>query len=116
MAEDRTELEKEYFAYLLQERLPFPDGYYVENDRFYFSLPPSDNCKWNNKTRTWIDLTTKNEQLEYLKNEILKNTRELLVYKEAGFSNDELQAKIDELVEKHRILSEEIAREDNKLY
>lgn len=64
----------------------------------------------------WVEKATKDEQLEYYKNEILKNTRELLVYKEAGFSNDEIQAKIDELVEKHRILSEEIAREDNKLY
>lgn len=64
----------------------------------------------------WVEKATKNEQLEYLKQEILKNTRELLVYKEVGFSNDELQNKIDALVEKHRILSEDIAREDNKLY
>lgn len=74
------------------------------------------NAEYNYKTETWVEKATKNEQLEYLKQEILKNTKELSIYKEAGFSNDELQKKIDALVEKHRILSEDIAREDNKLY
>lgn len=64
----------------------------------------------------WVEKATKEEQLEYLKQEILKNTRELLVYEKSGFSNDELQKKIDALVEKHKILSEEIANNENELY
>lgn len=64
----------------------------------------------------WVEKATKDEQLDYYKQEILKNTRELLVYEKSGFSNDELQNKIDILVEKHKILSEEIARAENKLY
>lgn len=57
----------------------------------------------------WVEKATKNEQLEYLKQEILRNTRELMVYKESGFSNDELQNKINNLVEKHKVISEELA-------
>ena len=72
--------------------------------------------EWSWETNSWIEKATKDERLEYYKQEILKNTRELLVYKESGFSNDDLQTKIDILVEKHRALSEEIAREENKLY
>ena len=64
MIEDRTELEKEYFAYLLKERLPFPDGYYMENGRFYFSIPTSSNCKWDSESKTWIDLTTDLEKVK----------------------------------------------------
>lgn len=69
MIEDRTELEKEYFAYLLQERLPFPDGYYMENGRFFFSIPPSDNCEWDKDNRVWIDLTTDLEKVQAQINE-----------------------------------------------
>ncbi|WP_300343403.1 hypothetical protein [Fusobacterium sp.] len=71
---------------------------------------------WNSKVKQWIEQATKDEQLEYCKQEILKNTRELLVFEKSGFSNDELQAKIDVLVEKHRILSEDIARDENLKY
>ena len=69
--------------------------------------PAGIKIKW--EYPNWIEKATKDEQLDYYKQEILKNTRELLVYEKSGFSNDELQAKIDVLVEKHRVLSEEIA-------
>lgn len=70
--------------------------------------------EWNWETNSWIEKATKDEQLEYCKQEILKNTRELLVFEKSGFSNDELQKKIDALVEKHKILSEEIVMNYNK--
>lgn len=94
------------------------DGEYFENEKIikieynqkFGYLRPT----WDKELKQWIEKATKDEQLEYYKQEILKNTRELLVFEKSGFSNDELQKKIDALVEKHRILSEEIAMNYNK--
>ena len=113
---DKTEIEKGYFQLIKQKMATIVDGYYIDDDKLMFVVPPSNKCKWDSETKTWIDLTTKNEQLEYYKNEILKNTRELLVYETAGFHNDELERKNQNLIEKHRILSEEIARAEDKKY
>ncbi len=115
MIEDRTELEKEYFAFLLQERLPFPDGYYMENDRFYFSIPISSNCKWDKDNKVWIDNRTLDEQLEYYKQEILKFNQELMIYEKSGFGNEELQIKLEELLKKHNDIAYDIATQENKM-
>lgn len=91
------------------------DGEYFENG-IIKTIPKPQGFRIEWEYPKWVEKATKDEQLEYYKQEILKSTRELLVYKESGFSNDELQIKINKLVEKHKVLSEEIATIEDKKY
>ena len=62
----------------------------------------------------WVETATLEEQLEYYKQEILNTTRELLIYKESGFANVELENKLKELTEKHNNIAYDIAMQENK--
>lgn len=89
------------------------EGEYIENGEI-IKVEYDDSLGffervWDIDLKQWVEGMPKGEQLEYLKQEILKHTRELMVYKESGFSNDELQNKINNLVEKHKVISEELA-------
>lgn len=89
------------------------DGEYIENDKL-IKVEYDDSLEffeivWNRELKQWVEGMSKIDQLDYLKQEILKNSRELVIYKESGFSNDELQNKINILVERHKIISEELA-------
>lgn len=90
------------------------DGEVFENGAIR-TVPRIDGVRVEWDYPNWVERATKDEQLDYYKHMILRNTRDLMVYKESGFPNDELQNKINELVNRHKLLSEEIATvEDNK--
>lgn len=63
----------------------------------------------------WVEIATLEEQLEYYKQQILNTTRELLIYKESGFANVELENKLKELTEKHNNIAYDIAMQENKM-
>lgn len=63
----------------------------------------------------WVETATKDEQLEYYKQEILKANKELLIYKESGFANVELENKLKELTEKHNNIAYDVAMQENKM-
>lgn len=63
----------------------------------------------------WIEVATLEEQLEYYKQQILNTTRELLIYKESGFANVELENKLKEFTEKHNNIAYDIAIQENKM-
>ena len=76
--------------------------------------PQGVKIKW--QYPNWVETATLEEQLEYYKQEILKANRELLVYEKAGFTNQELQIKLNELIKKHNEISFDIASEENKFF
>lgn len=78
------------------------------------TIPRIDGIKVEWQYPNWVETATLEEQLEYYKQEILKANRELLVYKESGFANQELQIKLNELIKKHNEISFDIASEENK--
>lgn len=76
--------------------------------------PQGVKIKW--QYPNWVETATLEEQLEFYKQEILKANRELLVYEKAGFTNQELQIKLNELIKKHNEISFDIASEENKFF
>lgn len=115
----KTQVDDEMFKELTSNSLG--EYYFRDNSKLEKVVKPPKpqdgvRLEYDYENDAWIEKATKDEQLEYCKKEILRNTRELLVYERSGFSNDELQNKIDELVEKHRVLSEDIARAEDKKY
>ncbi len=91
------------------------DGEVFENGTIkVIERPQGIKIEW--QYPNWVETATLQEQLEYYKQEILKNTKEMLVYKEVGFTNDELQAKIDELTYKHKEIAFELGTQENKTY
>lgn len=94
------------------------DGDYLENGKLKTIVPDQEFIKknWDKVNHIWNEGATKEEKLEYLKNKILDKTQELIVYEKSGFCNDNLKNKIEELIKEHSIVSEEIARIENKKY
>lgn len=91
------------------------DGEIYENGVIK-TIPRPQGIKIEWQYPNWVETATLEEQLEYYKQEILKNTKEMLVYKEVGFTNDELQTKIDELTQKHNEIAFELGTQENKTY
>lgn len=80
------------------------------------TIPRIDGIKVEWQYPNWVETATLEEQLEFYKQEILKANRELLVYEKAGFTNKELQIKLNELIKKHNEISFDIASEENKFF
>ena len=91
------------------------DGEIYENGVIK-TIPRINGIKVEWQYPKWIETATLEEQLEYYKQEILKANRELLVYEKAGFTNQELQIKLNELIKKHNEISFDIASEENKFF
>lgn len=64
----------------------------------------------------WVETATKEEILEYYKQQIIQTVREIGVNEAAGFYDENLNKQLEELKRKHLELSHEIANEINLTY
>ena len=89
------------------------DGEIYENGVIK-TIPRIDGIKVEWQYPNWVETATLEEQLEFYKQQILNTTRELLIYKESGFVNVELESKLKKLTEKHNNIAYDIAMQENK--
>lgn len=88
------------------------DGEVYQNGKIiYKEKPEGVKIEWIYPN--WVETATLEEQLEFYKQEILKVTAELSVYEKVGFTNDELQNKLNKLTQKHNDISFELANREN---
>lgn len=97
--------------------LELQDGEYIQDGKLikveYDTELGCVKPAWNKETHIWEETATLEEQLEYYKQEILKTTAELSVYEKVGFTNEELQNKLNKLTQKHNDISFELANREN---
>lgn len=72
--------------------------------------------EFDEEKEEWIETATKDDILDYYKQQIIETVREIGVREAAGFYDSNLAHQLEELKKKHLDLSHEIANEMNLRY
>ena len=101
-------------------------GEYILNENEYLKegivkdVPPIPEGmikpEFDEEKEEWVETATKDDILEYYKQQIIQTVREIGVNEAAGFYDEGLNKQLEELKRKHLELSHEIANEINLRY